>query len=939
LCDAFHGVEEKLQTVSPAVIASLEAEDVFQALLTTEDGLFFEEVHRRLELFGPNKIQESKPEPLYLKLFKQFFNFFAILLWIAAVLAFISRMPELAIAIVAVIIINGVFSFWQEYKAERAAEELRKLLPYNVRAIREGQVVQVPASEVCIGDLILLQEGDRVPADLRLVEAIDLQVDASVLTGESKPVRKFAGRHQLEKDENIIEARNLCFAGTYVVSGTGKGVVYATGMNTEFGKIAALTLSLKEEPSPLQKEISFVTKVIVAIAISMGVLFYLLGVFLAGLTKMEGFIFAIGIIVANVPEGLLPTITLSLAMAVQRMARNNALVKKLSTVEVLGSATVICTDKTGTLTRNEMTVKKIWAWDYFDVTGSGYEPKGAIKDSRGCELNGGKLTKNLRYLLLTAELCNNSKLVKSEDQYRIIGDPTEGALKVMAAKYPDVINEANNYKRIREIPFNSFRKRMSVICEDEIGQKICFSKGAPDVLLNLCRYYLADGELKEINEEEIKTILSVIDEMSEEAYRVLAFAYRYLEPGINVYVAEDEEIESGLVFLGLVGMIDPPRPEVEEAVKKCRAAGIKIFMITGDYGLTARAIAKKIGIFDDSTKLFLGADLENLSDEELKEVLNEESLIFARVTPEHKLRIVTLLKDMGHIVAVTGDGVNDAPALKKADVGVAMGVIGTDVAREAADMILLDDNFASIVRAVEEGRAIFDNIRRFITYIFASNIPEIVPYLVFVLSGGKIPLPLTVTQILAVDVGTDLLPALALGAEPPESDVMKRKPRPRNERLLSPGVLLRAYGFLGILEAIACMTSFFYVYLRSGYSFALPLVSTGAVYLKARTMCLASIITSQIGNGFACRTTKESIFSKGFTTNRLYLLGIVYELGLISALIYIPFLAKVFGHQPLSLNDWLFLFIWPPLILLAEELRKLISRKLIVRKKSKVRRS
>lgn len=907
-------------------LIKLKPEDVFSYLKSSPDGLTESDASLRLEKFGPNEIAEIAKEPVYLKFLKQFTHFFAILLWIAALLSFVAGMPELGVAVVAVIVINGIFSFWQEYKAEKAAEELKKLLPYTVQVLRDGKVVEIPASQVTVGDVVILQEGNKVPADMRLVKAVELQVDASVLTGESKPVRKYA-EPLVDFSENFINATNLCFAGMNVVSGTGQGVVYATGMDTEFGKIARLTQALEEEPSPLQKEMGFVTRVIAGIAISMGIVFYILGVALAGLTKVEGFLFAIGIIVANVPEGLLPTLTLSLAMAAQKLARENALIKRLSTVETLGSSTVICTDKTGTLTKNEMTVKKVWSGNYFEVSGIGYKPEGKVIEAKsGREVKEDELTENLKLLLLGADLCNNSRLVSENGLYRIIGDPTEGALKTLACKYETAKELSKEFKRIREIPFNSFRKRMSVICSDKNKELWCFAKGAPEVLLDLCDYFQFGSEIKPLSPDKKAEILKVVEDFSRQAYRVIAIAYKKLESGVNVFVLNEEEVESGLIFLGLAAMIDPPRPEVEEAVKKCQTAGIKIIMITGDHGLTAAAVAKKIGIADDFTPIVTGSEIDNMGEEELKKILKGKNCIFARVSPEHKLKIVSLLKEMGEIVAVTGDGVNDAPALKKADIGVAMGLTGTDVAKEAADLILLDDNFATIVKAVEEGRAVFDNIRRFITYIFASNIPEIVPYLVFVLSGGKIPLPLTVLQILAVDVGTDLVPALALGAETPEKDVMTRPPRPRNERLLNLSLFLRAYGYLGIFEAIACMASFFFAYIRAGYSIALPLIGQGFVYLKARTMCLASIITSQIGNGFACRTTRESIFSKGFTTNKLYLVGIVAELTLISIFIYVPFFARVFGHKPLDYLDWAFLMIWPPLILFADELRKYIIR-------------
>lgn len=843
-------------------------------------------------------------------------------------LSFIAKMPELAVAVIVVILLNGVFSFWQEYKAEKATEELRKLLPYMVKVVRDGRVAEIESKLIVPGDIVLLSEGDKVPADIRLLEATELRVDASVLTGESKPERKDLSRYSGTDGVSAVNIRNICFAGTNVVSGSATGVVYATGMNTEFGKIAKLTQSLGEEPSPLQKEMVFVTRVIAAIAISMGIIFYFLGTAFAGLKKFEGLIFAIGIIVANVPEGLLPTITLALALAVQRMSKNNALVKKLSSVETLGSCTVICTDKTGTLTRNEMTVKVVWSAESFEVEGIGYTPDGRIVDKSGKDVIISEES-GLYWLSLGSYLCNNAKLIRDDavGNYRVIGDTTEAALYVFARKTG--INEKtfNEWQRLREIPFTSSRKKMSVICKNSRKGTYLFIKGASEVILDASSRVILNGREEILDEKYRQSILKEVDTLSSQAYRVLAFGIKKIDPGLNVYAAGEDDLETDLTFVGLAAIVDPVRPEVIEAVEKCKAAGVKIYMVTGDHALTAGAVARKIGIADDKTPVISGSQLDRMTGDELKEVLRRESCIFARVSPEHKLRLVTVLKENGEIVAMTGDGVNDAPALKKADIGVAMGITGTDVAKEAADMILLDDNFATIVNAIEEGRGIFDNIRKFITYIFASNIPEIVPYLVFVLSGGKIPLPLTVLQILAVDVGTDLLPALALGAEPPESDVMKRPPRSRNERLLNLPLFARAYFYLGIIEGIACMASFFYAYIRAGLNLVLPLAGSGIIYLKARTMCLASIITSQVGNGFACRTNRESVFKKGLLSNKMYLSGIVYELTLISLLIYVPFLARIFGHVPLDSKDWLFLFIWPPIVLFTDELRKWIVRR------------
>lgn len=907
------------------IVSSLP-DKVYSLLGSSPDGLDRNETTKRLESYGLNEIAQASKIPIYQKFVSQFTHFFAILLWIATILSFIAKMPELAWAILAVIIINGIFSFWQEYKAEKATEALRKLLPYTVKVIRNRELVEVDARYIVPGDVVLLSEGDRIPADIRLVESFELQVDNSVLTGESRPVRKTAGVYT-KTDVNWIDLPNICFAGTNVVSGNGKGLVFNTGMKTEFGKIARLTLVITAELSPLQKEMIFVTRVVAVIAISMGILFYLLGTCFAGLSQLHGFIFAIGIIVANVPEGLLPTVTLSLAMAVQRMARKNSLVKKLSSVETLGSCTVICSDKTGTLTQNEMTVRKIWMYEEFEVTGVGYRPEGEfVKD--GKILSNEDLEKSHFWYLLTSAICNNSKIVSEErnKRWRIIGDPTEGSLLVMSLKSKFVADELRKWKRVRELPFDSRRKRMTVISQkgDDI---VAFVKGAADEILERCSSYYKYGEISPMSEEAESAIKKANEKYAREAYRVLALAYRPFSNDVNLFKLEIDEVENDLIFLGLAAMIDPPRPEVEEAVKKCNTAGIKIIMITGDHGLTAEAIAKKVGMIKGKAKIVTGNELDKMDEPVLNTILKEKNVLFARIAPEHKLRIVSNLKEMGEIVAVTGDGVNDAPALKKSDIGVAMGIVGTDVAKEAADMVLLDDNFATIVNAIEEGRAVFDNIRRFVGYIFTSNIPEIVPYLAFVLSGGAIPLPMTVLQILAVDLGTDLVPALALGTELPEKGVMERPPRPRKERLLNASLLLRAYGFLGIIEAAACMGGFFFAYWQTGWRLGQKLISSGPLYERARTMCLAGVVTTQIGNGYAWRSHKESIFKKGFLTNHFYLFGIFSELILIGVFVYTPFFKGLFGHRPLGIVDWAFLFAWTPVILLAEETRKFIIRR------------
>lgn len=925
--------QEKLPELKKDLIVESSPAEVLELLKTSTSGLSLDEVKKRRDFFGLNKIEEVRKIPLFLLFLSNFIHFFALLLWSAALLSFVVGVTELGWAILAVIFINGVFSFFQEYKAEKATEALKKLLPSKVRVMRKKEL-EVEAEELVPGDIIFLGEGDKVPADIRLLEAYSLQVNNSTLTGESRPVRRQSEGFAFISGLSLTDCPNLVFAGTSIVQGQAKGVVFATGKNTEFGRIASLTQTIKEEPSPLQKEMVWVTKVVAFLAITMGIIFSLLGYFLTNLSGFDSFLFAIGIIVANVPEGLLPTVSLSLALGVQRMAEKNALVKKLSSVETLGSTTVICTDKTGTLTQNAMVVRNLFAnRKHYRVTGEGYEPRGdfLIEGRAGEEapLNSQELKQSLGYFFICASLCNNARLcppANSSERWSIVGDPTEGALVVLAEKKGYGRERLKSeFRKIAENPFDSWRKRMSVIVSQN-NRFLALVKGAPLEVLKLSEKVLIDGQVVDLDETLRKEIRQANDKYARNALRVLGLAYReVVSDEIN---SSAEEIEKNLIFLGLAAMMDPPRPEVEEAVKKCKEAGIKVIMVTGDYGLTAEAMARRVGLVSREARIYEGERFSSLTFDQLRDVVTQPDLIFARVSPEDKMNIVKALKENGEIVAVTGDGVNDAPALKLADIGVAMGIAGTDVAKEAAEMILLDDNFASIVNAVEEGRTVFANIKRFITYIFASNIPEIVPYLVFVLSGGLIPLPLTVLQILAVDLGTDMVPALALGAEPPEPGLLKKPPRSLKDRLLNKELLLRAYGFLGIIEATAGLCSYFFAYLRAGWRpFASLTAFPPEVYGKAITMCLAAIVAVQIGNGFACRSEEESIFKIGFFSNRFYLAGIATEMLLISLFVYLPFFQNLFGHRPLDFLDWLFLLFWAPFILLAEELRKAWLRK------------
>lgn len=874
----------------------------------------------RLGRFGRNVIREVEGKSLIVKFFANFTHLMAILLWVGGAVGFIAQMPQLGIAIWMVNIINGVFSFWQEYRAEKATEALRKLLPSYARVLRDGEDRRILAEELVVGDVMLLSEGDRISADGRLVEVSELRIDQSTLTGESHAVRKTSDGIP-QSDLAYAEMPNLVFAGTSVTSGTGKAVIFATGMATEFGKIANLTQLVQEELSPLQREMTYATKMVTIIACSIGIIFFLLAAVLVGVSLAESFIFAMGMVVAFVPEGMLPLVTLSLARSTQRMARRNALIKRLSAVETLGCTTVICTDKTGTLTQNEMTVRDLWLLNRgLTVTGVGYRPEGRI-------MEGGEpvpVDGDLRLLLIAGGLCNNSRVIPPDiksPHWTVLGDRTEAAMKVAALKAGiDLEAEVRCTPRLRELPFDSIRKRMCTIHQLQ-SSRVAYVKGAPKETLGLCSHVRWNQKNHTMDENFRSEIMAAQDTYARNGLRVLAVALRQLPDDGTDY--RPEVIECDLTFLGLEAMMDPPRDEVALAVGKCHRAGIRIIMITGDYGLTAESIARRIGIIrQPQPRIISGADFDAMDDETLKSALKEE-VIFARATPEHKLRVVTALQEIGHIVAVTGDGVNDAPALKKADIGVAMGIAGTDVAKEAADMILTDDNFASIVNAVEEGRGVYANIKKFISYIFTSNTPEAVPFIFWALSRGRIPLALGVMEILAIDLGTDMVPALALGDEPPEPGLMDRPPRDLGEHIITRSLLVRAYLFLGIIQSFAAMAAFYFQYWMNGHwGQWLDLPSTGLLYQSATAMALGAVVATQIGNLFAQRTERTSVFTMGWFTNRMIWIGIASELLLISLIVYVPFFQQVIGTAAFPLGNWLFLFAWTPSLMLADELRK-----------------
>ena len=862
-------------------------------------GLSDEDVRHRLQEFGPNRVEAAPREPLWLTLLREFSHFFALVLWLAAGLAFLAEyfepgqgMTALGIAIIGVIVVNGCFSFWQAYSAEQALEALRQLLPQRVTVRRNGQISEIDADGLVPGDVVLLSEGAKIPADCRIVESAGVRVNMATLTGESRP--KVRNAEVDDGGNDPLSARNLLLAGTLIVAGELSAVVYATGMNTEFGRIAHLTQTVGETESPLQKEIRRVSRLVALLALGLGVLFFFIGV-IVGLPFWANLMFAIGIIVANVPEGLLPTVTLSLALATQRMAKRNALVRHLPAVETLGSATVILTDKTGTLTQNRMTVRESFV--------SGRHQLASERWPRHPDLP----------LRTVARYCHNLKFHSGQPA----GDPMESALWQFAGDVPET------GLRVAEIPFDAERRRMSVITRGDDGSGYVLCKGAPEVVMPLCSQWIDGDTTHELDGDAQAMFRRAHEDMADRGLRVLALAWK---PLTTVSGTADANEEQGLALCGLIGLDDPPRPDVHEAVVRCHAAGLRVIVITGDHPHTAVAIARQVDIIRTADPVVLTGDmLRSMQPAELQLALDAPEILFARVTAEQKMLVVQALQRKGEIVAVTGDGVNDAPALKTADIGIAMGLSGTDVAREAADIVLLDDHFATIVNAIEEGRAVFENIRKFLTYILTSNIPELIPYLAFVLF--RIPLPLTIMQILAVDLGTDMLPALALGAEKPHHDVMNRPPRPRHERLLSWPLLARAYLFLGPLEALGALMAFFFVLHRGGWEYGDMPAASDPLYLQATTACLAAIVLAQIVNVFVCRHPRLPAWRFPFFENRLLIAGIVAEGALLLAIVYLPWGNTVFGTAPLDAGVWLYALPFALLLGVAEEARKALMRR------------
>jgi calcium-translocating P-type ATPase len=905
---------EPARTEGPGEVDAEEAAELLlRDLRSSRGGLSAREAQRRLAQYGPNELRRRGGVRWPGELARQLTHPLALLLWLAAGLSFAVGSQTVGIAVLLVIFLNAAFAFVQELQAERAVEALAGYMPQEVRVLRDGQPTRVRAGGLVPGDVVLLGEGDRVAADMRLLTGA-VEVDISTLTGESVPVLRAA--ELVDRDVPRLAARDLVFSGTSCTGGEAHGVVFATGMHTELGRIAVLTERVREEPSPLERQVRRVAWLIAGVAVAMALAFVPLAIFGAGLSLRGSVVFAVGLLAGNVPEGLLPVITLALAVAVGALARRGALVKRLSAVETLGSTDVICTDKTGTLTENRMRPVGVWTPSAeVGLSGEKPTPAPATPDL------------SLRALAETAAACNNARLEHGGEH---TGDPTEVAVLTAArALGADVDPEHREHGRVHQYNFDPQLKLMSTLDMDGSAVQL-HTKGAPESVLPRCTATLsATGESLPLDQRERERITRQVEAFAREGLRVLALACRSLPDCEQTPARADAE--RSLCFAGLVTMLDPPRAEVREAVARCHSAGIRIIVITGDHPLTAAAIARQVGIGGDEPRAVDASGIDHTHERELEELLaDEREPIFSRASPEAKLQIAEALRTLGHVVAMTGDGVNDAPALRRADIGVAMGRSGTDVAREASTMVLTDDNFATIVVAIEAGRQVYDNVRKFIQYIFAHATPEVVPFLVFALAGGAIPLPLTVLQLLAFDVGSETLPSLALGRDPIEPGIMDRPPRPRSEGVIRGPMLIRAWLFLGVIVAGLSLAGFFYVLTRAGWHPGDP-VGTGHplhhAYLQATTMTFLGMIAGQIGTAFAVRTRRASLRSIGILSNRYLLGAIVAELLLAAVFVYAPPLQSLLGTAGLPLHDLILLLPYPFIVWGADELRRWLLRR------------
>ncbi len=913
---------------------AMDVEEVLKTLNVSEQGLTQQEAKKRLQEYGPNELKHEKKKSPIILFLEQFADILIIILLIATGLSiFLGEIYD-AIIIFAIVIASAVLGFVEEYRSEKAIEALKKMTAPTAMVLRDGKEVKIPASEIVPGDILILYTGDKAPADGRIIEAINLKIDEAPLTGESSPVNKDVS--PLPENTGLSDRVNMVFTGTAIVYGRGKAVVTATGMSTEFGKIAKMVQTTEEEETPLEKRMASVGKWLGILCIAVCLLVASVGILLKGYNTpekiLEMIMWGVSLAVAAVPEALPAIVTGALAVGVYRMAKVNSIVRRLPAVETLGCTSVICSDKTGTMTKGEMTVQRIYVNDKaIKVSGVGYTPEGEFiyEDKKVDPASEEELTA----LLKIATLCNDAKLEKAGERWNVIGDPTEGALIVAAAKAGLWKEELEKETpRIGEVPFSSERKRMTTVHLSSGKKKIAFVKGAPEIILERCTKILKNGKVRKLSEDEKTQILKVNEAMAKQALRNLGFAFKELPESVTKF---DEKIEADLTFVGIIGMIDPPREEVKDAIHICRKAGIRVVMVTGDHKLTAVAVAKELNLLgenEEEGKVLTGEDLDKLSDEQLSEIV-EKIVIYARVSPEHKMRIVKAWKAKGHVVAMTGDGVNDAPALKLADIGVSMGITGTEVSKEASDMVLADDNFASIVKAVKEGREIYDNIKKYLTYLLRCNVMEILvmfiimitclppsPTLEAELASNLSLVPpavaLTTIQILWINLTTDGLPAIALGIDPGDPDLMERKPRDPNESVFTRDVKI-------YLTAVPIMMTALLVF---GYYMYHPWTDAHQL-IEARTQLFTAMVLMELANALSARSLKHTLFKVGVFKNKFLWLAILSSFGLQLLVLYTPPLQALFDVRTPEPFDWAVALVFTAITFASIEIGKYIASK------------
>ena len=869
-------------------------------------GLTSDEAKQRLEKFGPNVIESSNKKSLAKKIIEQIADPMVILLVLASIVSAFTGDTVEAVIIIAIVVINAIMSIIQEGRAEDSVAALQKMSSPEATIIRDGGRKKVKAEELVPGDIVIIETGDIIPADMRLLESSNLQIDESSLTGESVAVEKDS-KVEFDSEVGIGDRDNFAFSSSIVTYGHGKGLVTATGSETEIGKIATSLESVEAKDTPLQKQLKKLSKLLAILVVIVCILVFVVGYFRSNMDMLENFMVAVSLAVAAIPEGLTAVVTIVLSIGMNRMAERKAIVKNLLSVETLGSTTVICSDKTGTLTQNEMTITKVYTnGDEFEVEGSGYEPKGDIRDSKGEVINDHD---QIKLLMTIASLCNDANLIRENDTYKITGDPTEGAMLTFSEKWN--INQENlneKHPRLEEIPFDSTRKMMTTFHEMD-GKNYGYTKGAPDVVIDKCSKTLVNGEIVDFTDDLKKKALEVNTSLASQALRVMAYSFKPMET-LDTEITS-ENIEHDMVFVGLTGMIDPPRPEAKAAVKECHASGIDVVMITGDYFETALAIAKELGIATSRDQAMQGSDLNDKTEAEIREIVKTKR-IFARVSPENKVQLVKALQQNGEIVAMTGDGVNDAPAIKNADIGISMGITGTDVAKDTADMILVDDNFATIVNAVEEGRVIFSNIKKFVSFLLSCNIAEVLIVFLSILFG--LPSPLTPIQLLWLNLVTDAFPALALGVEPAEPGIMEEDPRDPNSSIIS-GRTRTDLIAQSIFITVAVLAAYVV-----GLKFIFPDSIEGA-----HTMVFATLITSELLRAFSIRSNKFTLKELGFGSNPQLIKATLLSFALLLLVMYVPVLRDLFEVVSLTW-EWLPVLALALIPLVLGEVAKVIRR-------------